>query len=67
MLTWPAIPIIVEAGIWVGGSVRLFGPGGHALLEAKHVRRLRDEKSATPEAANSLTKALRQVFAMAWR
>ena len=36
-----------------------------ALMEARHVRRRRDEKAEKPEAANSLVKALRQVFAFA--
>jgi integrase len=34
-------------------------------MEPRHVRRLRDEKADTPEAANALVKALRQVFAHA--
>jgi len=33
-----------------------------ARLEARHLERLKDEKAATPEAANSLLKALRAVF-----
>ena len=36
-----------------------------ALMEARHVRRRRDEKAEKPEAANSMVKALRQVFAFA--
>lgn len=32
------------------------------LMEARHVRRLRDERAEKPEAANSLLKALRAVF-----
>jgi integrase len=34
-------------------------------MEAKHVRQIRDERADKPEAANSLVKALRQVFAWA--
>jgi site-specific recombinase XerD len=41
------------------------GDKQYALLEPKHVRRFRDEKVATPEAANGLIKAIRQVFAVA--
>jgi site-specific recombinase XerD len=36
-----------------------------ALMEARHVRRRRDEKAEKPEAANAVVKALRQVFAFA--
>lgn len=36
-----------------------------ALIEARHVRRQRDERTEHPEAANSLVKALRQVFGYA--
>ncbi|MDK3075797.1 tyrosine-type recombinase/integrase [Sedimentitalea sp. JM2-8] len=36
-----------------------------ALLEPRHVRKMRDEKSETPEAANSIVKALRQIFGFA--
>jgi integrase len=32
------------------------------LMKPKHVRKLRDAKAFTPEAANALVKALRQVF-----
>jgi hypothetical protein len=32
------------------------------LMKPKHVRKLRDAKADTPEAANALVKALRQVF-----
>ena len=41
------------------------GDKPYALMEARHVRRRRDEKAETPEAANSQIKALRQVFAFA--
>lgn len=41
------------------------GDKPYALMEARHIRRRRDEKAETPEAANSLIKALRQVFAFA--
>ena len=41
------------------------GDKQYSLLEPKHVRRFRDKKVATPEAANGLIKALRQVFAVA--
>jgi integrase len=34
-----------------------------ALLEPKHLRKRRDERAGTPEAANDRLKALRQVFA----
>jgi integrase len=33
-----------------------------ALMEPRHVRRIRDEKAELPEAANSIIKALRAVF-----
>ena len=36
-----------------------------ADMEPRHVAKLRDEKAATPEAANSIVKALRQVFSWA--
>jgi integrase len=36
-----------------------------ALLEPRHIRRMRDEKAETPEAANAIVKALRQVFGFA--
>jgi integrase len=36
-----------------------------ALMEASHVRQLRDAKAEMPEAANSLLKALRALFAWA--
>lgn len=36
-----------------------------ADMEPRHVAKLRDEKAATPEAANSHVKALRQLFAWA--
>lgn len=36
-----------------------------ARLEARHVRKWRDAKAETPEAANGLVKALRQVFSFA--
>jgi len=36
-----------------------------ALMQPRHIRQLRDEKSDKPEAANSRVKALRQLFAWA--
>lgn len=36
-----------------------------ALLEARHVRAMRDERADRPEAANAVVKALRQVFGWA--
>lgn len=36
-----------------------------ALLEGKHLRKRRDDMIETPEAANAMLKALRQVFAVA--
>lgn len=36
-----------------------------ALMQARHIRQLRDEKARTPEAANSRVKALRQLFGWA--
>lgn len=33
-----------------------------ALLEPRHVRKMRDDKADTPEAANGIVKALRQTF-----
>lgn len=38
------------------------GKKPYALLEARHVRKRRDEISDTPEAANGMIKALRQLF-----
>jgi integrase len=38
------------------------GAARFSLMEPKHVRKIRDRKSKTPEAANSRVKALRQVF-----
>lgn len=47
-------------------------PGGmphgqkpYARMEPRHVRAMRDDRADTPEAANNLVKALRQVFAWA--
>ena len=34
----------------------------YALMEPSHVAKLRDEKAATPDAANNRVKALRQLF-----
>jgi site-specific recombinase XerD len=36
-----------------------------AMIKARHVRRMRDAKSATPAAANQLLKALRALFSWA--
>ena len=41
------------------------GDKPYAQMEARNVRILRDEKAATPEAANQVVKMLRQVFAYA--
>ena len=41
------------------------GDKPYAQMEARNVRILRDEKAATPEAANQIVKMLRQVFAYA--
>lgn len=41
------------------------GDKPYALLEARHVRKRRDEKADRPEAANSMIKALRQVYSFA--
>lgn len=41
------------------------GDKPYALMEPRHLRKRRDEKAETPEAANGLVKALRQVFAFA--
>jgi len=38
------------------------GPKPYALMEPRHVRKIRDKKSELPEAANARVKALRQVF-----
>ncbi len=37
----------------------------YALLEPRHVRKMRDNKADKPEAANAIVKALRQVFGFA--
>ncbi len=42
-----------------------YGDQPFSLLEARHIRRQRDQLAATPEAANALVKALRQLFAFA--
>ncbi|ATU92756.1 integrase [Phyllobacterium zundukense] len=41
------------------------GDKPYAKLEPKHIRKRRDAKSDTPEAANGMIKALRQVFTFA--
>ena len=41
------------------------GNNPFALLEPRHVRKMRDDKADTPEAANGIVKALRQIFAFA--
>jgi integrase len=41
------------------------GEKPYALMEARHVRALRDAKAATPDAANNLVKAIRGLFAWA--
>ena len=38
------------------------GDKPYAQMEARHVRKRRDERAETPEAANALVKALRQLF-----
>jgi integrase len=38
------------------------GEKPYALMEPRHVRKRRDERSDKPEAANALIKALRQIF-----
>ena len=43
----------------------MHGDKPYARMEARHVRRLRDEKYDNPEAANSLLKALRHIFGWA--
>lgn len=47
------------------GVCKRDGDKPYALMEPRHVRKRRDEKAETPEAANGLVKALRQVFAFA--
>ncbi len=44
------------------GICKTDGSKPFALMEPRHVRKRRDEKANTPEAANGLIKALRQVF-----
>jgi integrase len=41
------------------------GDKPYALMQARHIRLLRDEKAETPEAANARVKALRQVYGWA--
>lgn len=41
------------------------GSKPYALLEPRHVRKMRDDKADTPEAANGIIKALRQIFGFA--
>ncbi len=38
------------------------GSKPYAPMEPRHVRARRDERAETPEAANALVKALRQLF-----
>lgn len=54
-----------EPGIRNDPAQGLIGDQPFAGFTPKHVRILRDRKAATPEAANSRVKALRQVFAWA--
>jgi integrase len=42
-----------------------YGNFPHSEMEARHVAKLRDEKSAFPEAANNRVKVLRQLFGWA--
>ena len=60
----------VRRGTLDGVCAQLIGgrPAGDlpfALMEPRHVAKLRDEKAAFPEAANNLVKALRQLFVWA--
>jgi len=41
------------------------GENPFAMMEARHVRAMRDERAEKPDAANSIIKALRQLFAFA--
>ncbi len=41
------------------------GDKPYAQMEARHVRKRRDERAETPEAANAMVKALRQLFSFA--
>lgn len=41
------------------------GGNPYALLEARHIRKMRDDKAVTPEAANGMVKALRQLYGFA--
>ena len=41
------------------------GSKPYALMEPRHVRRMRDEMADRPEAANGFVKALRQVYGFA--
>jgi integrase len=41
------------------------GNAPFALMEARHIRAMRDERADRPESANGLVKALRQLFAFA--
>lgn len=41
------------------------GSKPYALMEPRHVRKMRDDKAETPEAANGIIKALRQIFGFA--
>jgi integrase len=47
------------------GLCRQHGAKPAAMMEARHVRALRDERADRPEAANAIVKALRQVFGYA--
>ena len=44
------------------GNEMSHGEKPYALMEPKHVRRIRDEKSETPESANARVRALRAVY-----
>ena len=42
-----------------------YGDQPYSLLEARHIRKVRDELAEKPEAANNLVKALRQLYGFA--
>ena len=47
------------------GSGELIGDWPYAEIEPRDIKKLRDEKRATPDAANNLVKVIRQLFTWA--
>lgn len=58
---------LLYEGIWAIATKdgRKWGDQPYLALEARHIRKARDAKAETPEAANGVLKALRKLFAWA--